>query len=298
MRYMYKLTFEKRVWVVKKYFAGMSTSKIALSQFVTSRTVQKLVGIYKEYGWVGLEDHKTGRSELLLNPTVEIIILDLRRRFGYGACRIEQLLKQKGFSISHRQIEKVLVKNNLVVPNVKKQKARKWVRYELPNPNDLWHTDWTHCPFTDKEFGAYIDDKTRLITAFGIFKNANTENTLALLKAGLAVYGKPKAIMTDHGSTYYSNHPNSEQQNTEFRKTLDVLGIKHCLARINRPQTNGKIERFFLTYKTEYLTGTFQNITDYIKHYNEERPHMSLNYRTPIDVWNELKNANQFRDAN
>ena len=288
---MGKLSFEKRVWIIKKVLAGMSVSRIALAQKVHRSLVYQLVEAYTEYGWDGLKDHKTGRSELMLNSNAEIIILDLRRRFGYGACRIEQLLKQKGFSISHRQIEKVLVKNDLVVPNVKKQKARKWVRYELPNPNDLWHTDWTHCPFTDKEFSAYIDDRTRLITAFGIFKNANTENTLALLKTGLAVYGKPKAIMTDHGSTYYANHPHAEQQNTEFRKTLDALGIKHCLARVNRPQTNGKIERFFLTYKQEYLTGTFRNIIDYIKHYNEERPHMSLNYHTPTDVWNELKNV-------
>ena len=288
---MGKLSFEKRVRIIKKVLAGMSVSRIALAQKVHRSLVYQLVEAYTEYGWDGLKDHKTGRSELMLNSNAEIIILDLRRRFGYGACRIEQLLKQKGFSISHRQIEKVLVKNDLVVPNVKKQKARKWVRYELPNPNDLWHTDWTHCPFTDKEFSAYIDDRTRLITAFGIFKNANTENTLALLKTGLAVYGKPKAIMTDHGSTYYANHPNAEQQNTEFRQTLDAFGIKHCLARVNRPQTNGKIERFFLSYKQEYITGTFHNITDYIKHYNEERPHMSLNFRTPIDVWNELKNV-------
>jgi len=70
-----------------------------------------------------------------------------------------------------------------------------------------------------------------------------------------------------------------------------VLGIKHYLARVNRPQTNGKIEIFFLTYKTEYLTGTFSNINDYIKHYNNERSHMSLNYKTPKEIWNELKNV-------
>ena len=87
--------------------------------------------------------------------------------------------------------------------------------------------------------------------------------------------------MTDHGSTYYANHPNAIQENTEFRKTLDLPGIKHCLARINRPQTNGKIERFFLTYKTEFLTGSFSCLKDYIKHYNEERPHMSLALQNP-----------------
>jgi len=134
---MYELNFKKRVWIVKQRLSGVSTSKIALSQNISTRTVQKLVKIYREFSWDGLKDHKTGRSETVLNQTLIIIILDLRKRFGYGALHIEQILKQKGFTISHRQIEKVLLRNNLVVPNIKKQRSRKWVRYELPNPNDL-----------------------------------------------------------------------------------------------------------------------------------------------------------------
>ncbi|HLD42682.1 MAG TPA: integrase core domain-containing protein, partial [Candidatus Nanoarchaeia archaeon] len=59
--------------------------------------------------------------------------------------------------------------------------------------------------------------------------------------------------------------------------------------RVNRPQTNGKVERFFLSYKTEYATGSFANLADYIRHHNEARPHMSLKFKTPREVWNELK---------
>lgn len=289
---MYKLTYEKRVWIVKQYLKGFSPTKLALAQKVSDRSVRKLVAIYKEFGFDGLVDHKTGRPETSLNPNAEIIILDLRKRFGYGACRIENLLKSKGFGISHRQIEKLLLRNNLVEPNIKKQKCRKWVRYELPNPNDLWHTDWSYDPFTGKQLGVYLDDKTRLVTSHGIFSNANAENTILLLKAGVKAFGKPKAIMTDHGATYYANRPEAKQENTQFRTYLDTLGIKHYLARVNRPQTNGKIERFFLTYKTEYTTGTFKNIDDYIKHYNNQRPHMSLNYKTPKEIWNELTKRN------
>jgi len=288
---MYKLTFKKRVWIVKQYLKGTSADKIALAQRINRRCVYQLIDRYNSFGWEGLKDHKTGRSEIVLNKNAEIIIFDLRRRFGYGACRIEQLLKKKGFGISHRQIEKLLVRNGLVEPNVKKQKSRKWVRYELPNPNDLWHTDWTHDPFTDKNLSVYIDDRTRLITSHGIFSNATTENTLAILRAGIFEYGKPKSIMTDHGAQYYANRLECKQENTQFRITLDVLGIKHYLARVNRPQTNGKVERFFLSYKTEYMTGTFTGIKDYIKHYNEFRPHMSLNYKTPKEVWDELMNV-------
>ena len=286
---MYKLNFKKRVWIVRQYKNGIPISSIALAQKINERTVFKIIEKYDSHEWNGLKDHKTGRSERILNPNAVIIILDLRRRYGYGACHIEQVLKKQGFSISHRQIDKVLIRNDCVIPNVKKQKPRKWVRYELPNPNDLWHTDWSYDPFTTQQLGVYIDDKTRLITSYGIFKRATTENTITLLHSGIAEYGKPKSIMTDHGSQYYANKGDINNQNSQFRKELNILGIKHYLARINRPQTSGKVERFFLTYKTEYATGTFNNIKEYITHYNEKRLHMSLNYKTPKEVWDELK---------
>ena len=286
---MYKLTFEKRVWIVKQVLKGSSRIQTGLAQKVSDRTVRQIMRVYSELGFSGLKDHKTGRPETSLNCNAEILIFDLRKRFGYGACRIEHLLKSKGFGISHRQIEKLLLRNGLVVSNIKKQKSRKWVRYELPNPNDLWHTDWSYDPFSGRQLSVYINDKTRLITSFGIFRSASTENTLALLNSAITLYGKPKAIMTDHGSQYYANYPEAKQERTQFRIALDLLGIKHYLARVNRPQTNGKVERFFLTYKTEYTTGTFNNIQDYINHYNNERPHMSLGYKTPKQIWNELK---------
>lgn len=277
------------MWIVKQKLRGNSTSRICLAQNVSRMTVSKVMLAYKQYGWDGLKDHKTGRPETILNQSAVIVILDLRKRFGYGACHIERILKRKGFAIAHRQIEKVLVRNGLVIANPKKQRPRKWVRYELPNPNDLWHTDWSYDPFTGKNLSVYIDDRTRLITSFGIFKSASAENSIALLRSGIAEFGKPKAVMTDHGSQYYGTHPNSVQEKTKFRQALDPLGIKHCLARVNRPQTNGKVERFFRTYKEEFLTGTFASLKDFVQHYNENRLHMSLHYKTPKEVWDECK---------
>lgn len=285
---MYKLTYEKRVWIVKQVLNGQPVGKISLAQKVSRITAFKLLKTYKEYGWDGLKDHKTGRSETVLNQNTEVIILDLRKRFGYGPCRIEHLLKSKGFGISHRQIEKLLLRNGLVKPNVKKQKPRRWVRYELPFPNDLWHTDWSYDPFSQKQLSVYLDDRTRLITSFGLFSRATSDNTIALLKTGIACFGKPKCVMTDHGSQYYANKGET-QENTQFRIALNALGIKHYVARVNRPQTNGKVERFFLTYKTEYATKSFTTVKDYVRHYNEERPHMSLNFKTPRRVWEECK---------
>jgi len=149
---MYKLNFRKRVWIVKQYLKGVSPIKLALAQNIHRSAIYQIIGRYKEFGWDSLKDHRTGRPETVINTSAEVIILDLRHRSGYGACRIEQLLKNKGFCISHRQIEKLLLRNGLVTPNIKKQKPLKWVRYELPNPNDMWHTDWSYDPFTQQQY--------------------------------------------------------------------------------------------------------------------------------------------------
>jgi len=202
---MYTLNFKKRVWIVKQRQKGRPVKEVALAQDVSERTVRDIMKCYREEGWDGLKDHKTGRPETVLNAKAEAKVVEIRQQYGYGACHIEEILRQQGFGISHRQIEKVLLRNNLVVPNVKKQRPRKWVRYELPCPNDLWHTDWTHCPFTDKNLSVYIDDRTRLITSYAICKSANAENSIGLLKAGIYEFGKPKAVMTDHGSTHYAS---------------------------------------------------------------------------------------------
>ena len=288
---MNKLTFQKRVWLVKQYNKGVPTSKLALAQKIHRSALYQIIDKYKQDGFDGLKDHKTGRPETKLSLNAKIIIFDLRKRFGYGACHIEQILKKKGFGISHRQIEKLLLRNDLVKPNIKKQRPRKYVRFEMQKPNDMAHTDWTYDPFTTRNFSVFIDDRTRLITSFGLFKRATAENSVALLKSAVASYGKPKCVMTDHGAQYYANREDAKQENTQFRIALDVLGIKHYLARVKRPQTNGKVERFFLTYKTEYATGSFSCIKDFIKHYNEERLHMSLGYRTPKEIWGELVNV-------
>ncbi len=124
------------------------------------------------------------------------------------------MLKKKGFSISHRQIHKLLVRNGLVKPNLKKQKPRKWVRYELPYQNDMWHTDWSYDNFTGNQICVYTDDRTRLITSSGIFKRATTKNSITLLKSSMACFGKPKCIKTDHGSQYYANKAGPDDHNT------------------------------------------------------------------------------------
>ena len=70
---------------------------------------------------------------------------------------------------------------------------------------------------------------------------------------------------------------------------LIELGIKHRYIRPYRPQTNGKVERFWKTLHDDLIEGTtfdtideFRNeLLQYLIYYNEHRPHQSLQGLTP-----------------
>ena len=63
---------------------------------------------------------------------------------------------------------------------------------------------------------------------------------------------------------------------TSFEKYLIEHDIHHILSRVNHPQTNGKVERFFGTVKAK-LPRFLGDVDGLVRWYNEVRPHMSLN---------------------
>ena len=56
---------------------------------------------------------------------------------------------------------------------------------------------------------------------------------------------------------------------------LQELGITHRYTRPCRPQTNGKVERFWRTLNEDLLN-------QYLLYYNTERPHQGLGGKTPL----------------
>lgn len=98
-----------------------------------------------------------------------------------------------------------------------------------------------------------------------------------------------KEMLTDNGSEFSArknpvHHP--------FEKMLSFLNIKHRYTQPCRPQTNGKIERFWRTLENELLDGeTFDtlesfkhHIKGYCLYYNEHRKHQGIQLKTPAQM--------------
>lgn len=249
---------------------------------ISKQTLYNWIYDYNKYGESGLENKKPGAKPLEINKKFEQLILDKWKSRKRSCHKLWIDMKMKGYNVSERQIQKIFKKHNLKMSLRRRPSQIKFVKYEWPRPNMLWHTDWTQCPFTGAYLIAFIDDHSRFIVHAEYFANASTENTLIAFTLAIRKYGKPDAILTDNGVQFHVNGPFEE-----FCKSKE---IHHILGRVHHPQTNGKIERWFGTYKLEFKEGE-DTLDTFVKFYNEERLHQGINYVTPLQRYKSPINA-------
>lgn len=278
-----KWTPNLRKWVVKQWQMEITpVAEIARNRRVSRRSVYLLIERFKRYGWNGLEPRKRGKKEGVVNINFEQYVLTFWAELPRGSHKLWLDLKEQGFGVSQRKIQKIYRYYKLKMNKRSRPSQIKFVKYEWPKPNALWHTDWTICPFTNKQLIAFIDDHSRFIVHAEYFENATVENTLLAFQNAINKYGKPEHILTDNGVQFHEHGPFEE-----FCKTKQ---IKHILGRVHHPQTNGKIERWFGTYKIEFQPQRW-TLDQFIKIYNEKRLHQGIGYKVPLERYQSAINS-------
>jgi putative transposase len=282
---MRTLNLRKMRWIVREMGKGeLSVYNIAKQQGITPQYARRIyqryknVPLYKLNGEICLKS--CGRKAKPFTKEEIDSVVTVRKHMGFGATNIEKVLLEKGVRIPHNRIHAILLSQNLAKLEPKKSRRRKWIRYQRRHSNSLWHTDWSE--YRGQNIIIYIDDASRLITGYGMFKSATTDNTLKIYDEAVLNWNRPKAVMSDHGAQFCTD----ENDNFRFRDHLKSTGTKHILARVKHPQSNGKVERAFRTIKK--LIVLKGNLDTAIKFYNEERPHMSLengHLRTPLTAF-------------
>jgi len=268
----------KKRHCVKQALLGVTPiTEICRYRKVPRRTLYRWIQRYKQHGWNGLENKKPGRNPDKINPKFEHLVCQLWQLLKFGSPKMWKILKERGYSVSQRKIQEIYKKNDFKMNKRSRPSQIKFVKYEWPKPNMLWHTDWTTCPFTGKQMIAFIDDHSRFIVHAEYFENASTENTILAFVSAIKKYGKPENILTDNGTQFTP----ARGEKGPFTLFCEEQGIKHILGRVHHPQTNGKIERWFGTYKQEY-DERFSCLDDFVRFYNEIRIHQGIEYKTPL----------------
>ena len=101
---------------------------------------------------------------------------------------------------------------------------------------------------------------------------------------------KPLEVLTDNGPEF-GTKASANKSNHPFERLLIEMGVKHRYIKPYRPQTNGKIERFWKTIEDDLLRETYfessdhleRELIEYLYYYNTKRPHMGINGKAPAD---------------
>lgn len=265
--------------------SSYSLNYISKTRNVPKSTLHKWICKYQIYGTEFVVPKKRGPREKELNPYFISLVIKLWREHKYGSQKLLFLLKESGFGVSERQIQKILNKYNLRMNKRKRPSQISFVRYERDFKDELWHTDWSKCPFTGKNLIIFIDDYSRYVIHAEIFEFATLDNTLLAFRNAISKAGKPKEILSDNG-VQFTNTRNRGDKTHRFYKFCKANNIKHILGRIHHPQTNGKCERWFGTYKLEF-DERFNYLDEFVLFYNEKRIHQGLNYQVPAERYLE-----------
>jgi hypothetical protein len=142
---------------------------------------------------------------------------------------------------------------------------------------------------------AIIDDYSRVAWAEII----ESVDSLSVMFAAMRCLNILKAhyhiqfeeIISDNGSEF-GNRDTKNKLNHPFERLLIEMDVKHRYIKPYRPQTNGKVERFWRTMEEDLIIDTDfdsieklkEELLQYMYYYNHERPHQGINGKKPIEM--------------
>jgi hypothetical protein len=126
----------------------------------------------------------------------------------------------------------------------------------------------------------------KLLLRLTVFKGKpNSVKLIDLVQSTIETFGKPRFIITDHGSQFKD----------KFETALE--GITVVKGKVRQPSFNGKVERLFRTLRI-WLRHAILPISirplqrrfdQFLSWYNEHRPHAALDGRTPNEAWDGVE---------
>jgi transposase InsO family protein len=264
-----------------------------------------LVGLSKHtlYGWkkkfdeqgpAGLMDQPRGgpKGSRMPDLTKRTILMLKQANPTWGCQRIsDMLLRGPALPASAAAVARVLHEAGYQMEEVTTRPHPDKVRqFERATPNQLWQTDLFTFVLKRQNrrvyLVAFMDDHSRFITGYGLHSSQSASMVLEVVRAAIIAYGTPQEMLTDNGSQYVTWRGTSV-----FHREMDQRGIKHIVAKPQRPQTLGKVERFWGTLWRECLeTSVFLDLEDarrrighFIDYYNFQRPHQGIDGLVPAD---------------
>lgn len=229
----------------------------------------------------------------------------------YGSRRIQYVLQCDEQVYNIKRIRRLMYKMGIITQYPKRNLSKatpghKKYPYLLRNitvthNNQVWSTDITYVPM-EKGFmylAAVIDWRSRYVLSWKLSNTMTIDFCKSCLQEAIDNYGSPKIFNSDQGSQFTSEKfTNIWQENNlkEVQISMDGRGRATDNAFIERVWRSVKQEKI---YTNKFADGTelWMTLAEYFNFYNHDRPHQSLNYQTPAQVY-QPKVLNILTDIN
>lgn len=222
------------------------------------------------------------------SPIIKALLGLAHRYPRYGFGKLFALLRRHGFSWNHKRVYRIycFLKLNL------RRKGKKRLPARNPQPlvvppcaNTCWSVDFMHdALFSGQRFRTFniLDDFSRECLAIEVDTSLPTARILRVLDKIVAWRGFPTKLRMDNGPELISVQMADWAE--ENNVTLEFI-------QPGKPTQNSYIERFNRTYREEVLDFyLFSSLTEvreitenWLRQYNEERPHESLGNLPPAE---------------
>lgn len=239
-------------------------------------------------------------EELALRTTIDGLNTDYPY---YGSRKIAAVLRRGGIEVSRKKVQRLMHEMGIlsVYPAKKLNLSANRTEYkkypyllrgvEALYPNHIWGTDITYVRLKGgwMYLTVILDWYSRYVLSWSMSDTLETSFVLAALREAFKK-GRPGIINSDQGVQYTSSAWREMIEEESENIAISMDGRGRCMDNIFT-------ERFWRTYKYEevYLK-EYESPRDcrretsrYIEYYNNNRPHASLKYKTPVEVYVENK---------
>lgn len=229
--------------------------------------------------------------------------LDAMRRLAatyprYGYRRVRIFLRREGHPMSPERTYRLWRSAGLQLP---RRRPRRRVATSRPRPvpaigpNQVWAYDFVHdaCANGQKlKCLTVIDEFTRECLAIDVARSIRSARVIDVLTRLISVHGVPALLRSDNGPEFVS---------TAILEWLAAAKIDTALIDPGKPWQNGADESFNGKFRDECLNMEwFRSRTEarvlievWRRHYNDVRPHSSLDYRTPREFRHHYDSIHQ-----
>lgn len=210
-----------------------------------------------------------------------------------------------GFKLGRDKFIAILRQNSLLI-NRKKRRAittnsKHWFnRYsnlikdlEITRPNQVFVADITYIRVASGFYylALVMDLYSRKIVGFDLSNSLSVEGSLRALKMALKNVKEPEKLIhhSDRG-IQYSCDAYTDLLLKDLKVKISMTEVNHCYENAAAERLNGILKYEYLlenTFSSPELAK--KSVSEAVWLYNEERPHLSLNYKKPSEVYAGVK---------